>query len=188
MAKPRQVFLAIEANTKPDAATQKEMPGGRTSLSATQKLWEVSQVWENSQNCGLFNSNHQTEVFLSTNRGFVQAKGFGQQTAVFHCSIQLTIGGFPARHGLPPIAGWFMSWKIPWKWMMIWGYPHFRKCPIHLLTYLEGRSPLRLSSDWTVHECRRNLGMHSVECWSFLVAMGLSCARWGDRMLIFLPI
>ena len=33
-------------------------------------------------------------------------------------------GGFPARHGGTPIAGWFMSWKIPiQKWMMTGGSP-----------------------------------------------------------------
>ena len=31
-------------------------------------------------------------------------------------------GGFHS-HGGTPIAGWFLSWKIP-KWMMIWGFPY----------------------------------------------------------------
>ena len=29
-----------------------------------------------------------------------------------------------------PIAGWFISWKVLFKWM-IWGYHHFRKPPSH---------------------------------------------------------
>ena len=31
-------------------------------------------------------------------------------------------------NGGNPIAGWFISWKIPLK-LMIWGYPDFRKPP-----------------------------------------------------------
>ena len=29
-------------------------------------------------------------------------------------------------------AGWFMSWKIPWKWMRTAGCPYFRKPPYEL--------------------------------------------------------
>ena len=33
--------------------------------------------------------------------------------------------GFPARHrDTPPIAGWFVSWKIPSKMHDDWGYPY----------------------------------------------------------------
>ena len=31
--------------------------------------------------------------------------------------------------GVAPIAGWFISWNIPLKWMMTGGYPYFRKPP-----------------------------------------------------------
>ena len=31
-------------------------------------------------------------------------------------------------HGGTPIAGWFLLWTIPCKWM-IWGYPYFRNSP-----------------------------------------------------------
>jgi len=38
------------------------------------------------------------------------------------------IWGFPSMG--TPIAGWFISWKVLFKWM-IWGYHHFRKPPSH---------------------------------------------------------
>ena len=34
------------------------------------------------------------------------------------------------KWGLPKKNGWFISWKIPFKWM-VWGYPYFRKPYIH---------------------------------------------------------
>ena len=38
--------------------------------------------------------------------------------------------------GATPIAGWFISWKIPWKFMMTGGYPSSRKPPyVHLCTF-----------------------------------------------------
>jgi hypothetical protein len=46
---------------------------------------------------------------------------------VYDMYIIYIYGGF-LSHGGTPIAGWFVSWKILFKWM-IWGYPHFRKPP-----------------------------------------------------------
>ena len=37
-------------------------------------------------------------------------------------------GAFLSQGGTP-IAGWFLSWKIPRKWMMTGGTPNFRKPP-----------------------------------------------------------
>ena len=40
--------------------------------------------------------------------------------------------------GVPKLAGWFISWKIPLKWSKMddnWGYPYFRKPPNGFLKY-----------------------------------------------------
>ena len=59
---------------------------------------------------------------------------------MFH--IQVSRNG-----GTPKMDGW--QWKITWKWM-IWGYPHFRKCPYGL---------------WVCHCYRReNIYPLSIEC------------------------
>ena len=42
-----------------------------------------------------------------------------------------SICGFPKSWGYPKNAGWFLSWKIPWKWMMTRGTPISRN--LHIL-------------------------------------------------------
>ena len=35
-----------------------------------------------------------------------------------------------------PIAGWFVSWKIPHKWMMTGGYPLFQETSVYIYIYI----------------------------------------------------
>ena len=52
--------------------------------------------------------------------------GHGQETGAW----TLQDGGFPARHGGTPIAGWFMSWRIPYTNGWYWRYtPSFSETP-----------------------------------------------------------
>ena len=72
----------------------------------------------------------------------------GARVAVYGASIfdptpssPLWIWGFPSM-GVPP-NGWFVSGKIPLKWM-IWGYPYFGKPPYGF--HLRYRSPFHLQT------------------------------------------
>ena len=50
--------------------------------------------------------------------------------------FRLVIGGFHS-HGGTPIARWFMSWKIPWKWMINRGVPPFMETANYEMIYPE---------------------------------------------------
>ena len=66
---------------------------------------------------------------------------------------------FPARHGGTPIAGWFISWKIPLKWM-IGEYPSFRKLLYGRI--MMGRRKLTMSKSVTVLSVYIYIGMNKL--------------------------
>ena len=55
-------------------------------------------------------------------------------------------GGFHS-HGDTPITGWFIGWKISFKWMMIGDLHHVRKHPYGKESKLE--NPIKLGKETT---------------------------------------
>ena len=95
--------------------------------------------------------------------------------------------------GVPP-DGWFISWKIPFKWM-IWGYPYFRKPPFGNCQFVSEHAyslglALQLSE---TPMCCFAFGMHL--CASLIDAVfhfefevHLAVCRLGKGQLIFFPL